>query len=110
MFNKFSAAETKLFTVFLFYGVTILSVLCNFCVFLRVIEDTVSAFGDYIVCSAGGDKAECDAIEDRLYDATIYLLIVEWIAGTLGQFISIVNLNFVLQYSDVKKIIGYMFH
>ena len=74
-----------------------------------MIEGIVSTFDDYIMCTAGGDKVECHAIEDKLYDATTSLLIVEWIAGTLGQFISIVNLNFVLQYSDLKKWIGYLY-
>ena len=75
-----------------------------------MIEGIVSTFADYITCTAGGDKVECHAIEDKLYDATTSLLIVEWIAATLGQFISIVNLNFVLQYSDLKKCIGYLYN
>ena len=73
-----------------------------------MIEGIVSTFADYIICTAGGDKVECHAIEDRLYDAIDSLLITDWIASTLGQFVSIVNLNFILQYSDIKKIIGYL--
>ena len=73
-----------------------------------MIEGIVSTFGDYIICTAGGDKVECHAIEDRLYDATTSLLISDWIAGALRQFVSIVNLNFVIQYCDIKKVIGYL--
>ena len=74
-----------------------------------MVEGIVSTFSNYVICAAGGDKVECQAIEDKLYDATTSLLIVNWITGTMGQFISIVNLNFVLQYSDLKKHIGYLY-
>ena len=47
-------------------------------------------------------------LENRVYDATATLLALNWISTTLAQLISIVNLNFVLQYSDIKKIIGYL--
>ena len=108
LFTKFSAAEAKLFILLLYYGVAILSMLYNFCVYIRVIDDIISIFADYIICTAGGDKVECNALEDRLYDSTISVLTLQWIAGTLALLINIVNLNFVLQYSDVKKIIGYL--
>jgi len=105
----FTAAETKLLIVFLFYGVTTLSFLSNFCARLYLSDDITSRIADYITCTAGGDKLKCHPLEDKIYDATTTLLVLDWISSTLGQFISIVNLNFVLQYSDIKKIVGRLF-
>ena len=99
-----------MYTVLLYYGVAILLLLCNFCVYIRVIEDIASTYADYIICTAGGDKVECDVIADRLDDATTSLLIIEWIAGTLPLLLIFVNLNFVIQYSDIKKMIGSLRH
>ena len=79
-------------------------------VYLRTSDSITSTIMDYIICSAGGDKAECHAISERLHIEVTTPLIMEWIATTLGPFASIVHLNLVLQYSDIKKAIGYLLH
>ena len=96
--------------MFLFTGVLIISFLCSLCAFLYLSDDIISRIADYIACTVGGDKLECHALLDRVYDATTTVLAFEWLSATLGQLVSIVNLNFVLQYSDIKKIIGHFFN
>ena len=84
--------------------------LCNYLVYLRISESVTSAIMDYIICSVGGDKAECHVTSERLHDVITFPLIMECIATTLRPFASIVHLNLVLQYSDIKKAIGYLLH
>ena len=107
---KLSTAEAKLLILFLYYGITNFVLICGFSVYLRTYENILNTFMDYVICSAGGDKAECHVIRDRLYDAVTAPLIMDWIVSTLVLFLSIVNLNFVIQYSDIKKAISYLLH
>ena len=108
--TKLSAAEVKLLILFLYYGITNFVLICGFSVYLRTYENVLNTLVDYVICTAGGDKAECHVIRERLYDAMTAPLIMDWIAGTLVLCLSIVHLNFVLQYSDIKKAISYLLH
>ena len=105
---RLSAAEAKLFALFLYYGISILFMLSNFSAYLRTSDSIANTLLDHIICSAGGDKAECHAISERLHDVVTTPLIMKWIAITIRSFASIVHLNLVFRYSDIKKAIGYL--
>ena len=96
--------------LFLYYGITTFVLICRFSVNLRTYEDIFSTLVDYVICSAGGDKAECHVIRDKLHDIVTAPFIMEWIAGTLVLLLSIAHLNFVLQYSDIKKAFSCLLH
>jgi len=77
-------------------------------VYLRILESVTAKFAEYIICSIGGDKVECNELRNRLYDAVTAPATLNWIANTLGLFVGIVNLNLIFNYSDVKKAIAHL--
>ena len=84
--------------------------ICQFSFVLRTSDDIVNALIEYVSCAIGGDKVQCHDKKDDLYDLTTGPLIMDWIAGSVAFFSTIVNLNFVLQYSDIKKVVVYLVH
>ena len=63
---------------------------------------------EYITCVIGGDKTQCNVRRDRVYDVLTAPITLDWMAFTLALLSSIVNLNYILNYSDVKEAIVHL--
>ena len=71
---------------------------------LRSIDTVVDNIGSYMLCSAGGQRMECDGYKERLNNDLIPSIVFDLITTVFISFVNIINLLFVLQYKDVKQI------
>ena len=99
----YSAPETKLMILFSYYGISIISLLVHFTVNLRSIENSVDSISSYTLCSAGGQREECDQYREELNNGLIPSFVFDLILTFFIAFVNIINLLYVLQYKDVKE-------
>ena len=90
--------------LFSYYGIGIISVLIHLVINLRSIDTVVDNIGSYTLCSAGGNRIECDGYRERLNNDLILSIVFDLIVTVLISFVNIINLLFVLQYKDIKQI------
>lgn len=61
-------------------------------------------------CSLGGDKEECASLRDRQFDHTTPPVLMNWIAFSLEMFVCLINLNFIITFTDVKNVTVWLSH
>ena len=71
---------------------------------LRSIDTVVNNIGSYTLCSAGGQRMECDEYRERLNNNLIPSIVFDLIATVFISFVNIINLLYVLQYKDLKEV------
>ena len=71
---------------------------------LRSIDTVVNNIGSYTLCSAGGQRMECDEYRERLNNNLIPSILFDLIATVFISFVNIINLLYVLQYKDLKEV------
>ena len=99
-----------MFTLSGFYGLLILTQLTALTVFLRNINDISDALIAYLFCSLGGDKEECISLGERRFNYVTPPLVMDWIAFILEMLTSVINLNFLITYTDVKNVVAWLSH
>ena len=72
---------------------------------LRSIDTVVDNIGGYTLCSAGGQRMECDRFREKLNDNLIPSIVFDLISTVFISFVNIINLLFVIQYKDVKAVL-----
>ena len=72
---------------------------------LRSIDTVVDNIGSYTLCSAGGQRMECDRFREILNDNLIPSIVFDLISTVFISFVNIINLLFVIQYKDVKEVL-----
>lgn len=103
LFTGFRTSEFKLWILFLYYWIIILSRLNFIAVSLRNTDNTNKYLDDYIFCSLGGYKDECRVYEEQLQEETVALLVMSYISTVLLSFVHLINLFFVIPFSDAKE-------
>ena len=71
---------------------------------LRSIDTVINNIGSYTLCSAGGQRTDCDNFREKLNNNLIPSIVFDLISTVFISFVNIINLLFVLQYKDVKEI------
>ena len=99
----YSAPEKKLMILFSYYGMSIISLLVHFAVNLRSIDNAVDSVSSFTLCSAGGQREECDQYREELYSGLIPSFVFDMILTVFLALVNVINLLFVLQYKDVKE-------
>ena len=94
----------KLIILFSYYGISIISVLIRLVVYLRSIDTIVVNFGSYTLCSAGGQRMECERYREELYNGLVPSVVFDLIATLFISLLNIINLLYVIQYKDVKEV------
>ena len=59
---------------------------------------------NFMLCSAGGHRVECDRYREELNDDLITFIVVDLISSFFISFANIINLLYILQYKDVKDV------
>ena len=72
----------------------------------KIMED----FGTWISCTAGGTRAECEAIREAIQEDTNDGLVLSFVVYVLVALATWVNLFFVIQVSDIKAVYKRYFH
>lgn len=105
----FSTPEKKLFILVWYYILVLMILLTYFVVQLRTTDSKIRQMRNYFSCSIGGYKPECDIYRQRIESITwpSYYL---YLASTLLLCsITLSNLIYVLQISDIKMVISKLF-
>ena len=89
--------------LFSYYGISIISLLVHFTVNLRSIDNSVDSISSYTLCSAGGQREECDQYREELYSGLIPSFVFDLILTFFLALVNVINLLYVLQYKDVKE-------
>ena len=76
---------------------------------LRSIDTIVDNVGGYTLCSAGGEQTECDGYREKLNNNLIPSIVFDLISTVFISFVNIINLLFVLQFRDVKRVFKKIF-
>ena len=71
---------------------------------LRSFDTIVDNVGSYTLCSAGGNRMECEGYREELNDDLIPTIVIDMILTVFISFVNIINLLYVLQYKDVKEL------
>ena len=101
---KYSTPEAKLMIASLFYLATNLLILVALAVTLRGINTKIDSVTRVALCVAGGDQPECDEYREQLNQHLLPVLVFDLLSTFFIALINMVNLLFVLQYRDVKKL------
>ena len=109
MFARFSTSEFKLWILFLYYWIAILTRLIFIALLLRSTDNINKYLDEYIYCSVGGYRDECRVYEKQLQEETIPLLIMSYTSTLLMSFAHLINLFFVIQFSDAKETLKRLF-
>ena len=100
----YSTPETKLIILFSYYGITITLVLIRFMAILLITNNITENLYNFMLCSAGGHRVECDRYREELNDDLIPFIVFDAISLFFIAFANIVNLLYILQYKDVKDV------
>jgi len=101
---EYSTPEAKLIILSLFYVITNLVILIALVVTLQSINTALEIVTRVSLCAAGGDRPECDNYFKRLNNHLLPVFIFDLISTTFIALINVVNLLFVVQYQDFKKL------
>ena len=100
----YSAPERKLIILFSYYGITILSLLVYLAANLRSLDNAVDNASNFTLCSAGGQREECNQFREELNSGLITSFVFDLIFTFFTALVNIINLLYVLQYRDVKEV------
>ena len=59
---------------------------------------------NFVLCSAGGHRVECDRYREELNDDLIPFIVFDLILSFFNALANIINLLYILQYKDVKDV------
>ena len=76
---------------------------------LRSIDTATENVINFTLCSAGGYREECDGFREALHQGLIPAIVFDNLFTIFFAFINIINLLFVLQYQDAKKVLSKFF-
>jgi len=97
-----TTGETKLYLLFFYYGMTMLFLIYGVVTFLRSVDALTMHSNNFILCSAGGYKKECEMHKERAEGTFTITFILGCLVGTL---ISILNLTHLLYVVNIPKVI-----
>ena len=58
---------------------------------------------DHFFCSIGGYRKECDVFRDQLLEVQTETVVMDILSIIVLSFVNVVNLFFVINFSDFKK-------
>ena len=105
LFIGFSTPEAKLFTLFLYYSLTVVFLLTRFTVYLQNVESVGLNLKNYFICSAAG-KQNCEFFKEQAEDIDRPSYYLDLISTLLLCFINLSNLMYVLRFRDVKNFVS----
>ena len=98
-----TTAEIKLYLLFFYYGITMFSFITTIATFLRSISSLNKHVEDFIICSAGGYKEECEMYREKAVQSFTAAYVMITIAGILISLLNFSHLMFVVNFSKVMQ-------
>ena len=72
---------------------------------ILLISDNISEnLYNFMLCSAGGHRTECDRYREEVNDDLITFIVFNLISSFFIAFANIIHLLYILQYKDVKDV------
>ena len=92
----YSIPEVKLTMLFCYYTITFFMYFCAVIAYLQEVDEYNANIGEYIFCSAGGFKEECEIHRVRAERSTILSTVLIIISLLLYTLINIIHLLYVV--------------
>ena len=105
----FSSPEKKLFILFWYYILVLIVLLTYFMVKLLTADSVNEQLQNYVSCSLGGYKPECDTYRKKIENITWPSYYLDLASTLLLCSITLSNLTYVLQIIDIKKLFSKLF-
>ena len=99
---KCTTAETKLYLLFFYYGITMLFFISALVLVLRNINSLNKHIDNFITCSAGGFKEECEIHRENAERSSAVSNIVVIFATFL---VSLLNLSHLMYIVNIHKVV-----
>ena len=105
----FSSPEKKLFILFWYYILVLIVLLTYFMVKLLTADSANEQLQNYVSCSVGGYKPDCDIYRRKIENITWPSYYLDLASTLLLCSVTLSNLTYVLQIIDIKKIFSKLF-
>ena len=100
---KFTVAQLKLSVLFAYYWVTSVILLSTIGLMLRNLDHANTQQVNHFYCSIGGYRRECDVYREQLLGVQTETVVMDLMSITVLSFVNVVNLFFVINFSDFKN-------
>ena len=101
---KYSTPEAKLIILFSYYSITVILLLIHLVIYICIINTAADNATRFALCSAGGYRMECDKYRKELHQTMIPSIVFDLISTMFVALVNGINLLYVLQYQDIKRI------
>ena len=105
----FSSPEKKLFILFWYYTLVLIVLLTYFMVKLLTADSANEQLQNYVSCSIGGYKPDCDIYRKKIENITWPRYYLFFASMLILCCITLTNLTYVLQIIDIKKLFSKLF-
>ena len=95
--------ETKLYLLFFYYAITMTFFIYSLVSFLLSIDNYNMHSNEYILCSAGGYKEECEIQREKVRESFIVTFVFSILNTILVSFINLSHLMYVVNIPEVIK-------
>jgi len=102
---SFSVPEIKLFFLFCYYMLAMLIYFIAVVAHLLATDTLTTSTNRYLVCSAGGDREECQKYRQRAENSLIGAISLTMLTVILHSLFNLSHLVYVIHLPTVKKII-----
>ena len=102
----FSSPEKKLFILFWYYILVLIAFLTFLTVQSQTADSTFEILENYITCSIGGYRPECDVYRKKIETITWPSYYLGLASTLLLCSITLSNLTYVLQITEIKNVIS----
>ena len=86
-----------------YYWLTAMLLLSTIALMLRNSDHSITQQVNHFYCSIGGYRMECDMFRDKLLEVQTETVVMDILATAVLSFVNVVNLFFVINFSDFKK-------
>ena len=101
----FSVPEIKLFLLFCYYMLTMLIYFITVVAHLLATDTLTASTNKYLVCSAGGDREQCEEHRERAEASLIGAISLTMLIVILYSLVNLSHLVYVIHFPTVKKTI-----